>query len=505
MAGSASGLVERFMNLFVQVWLYQYLIKRISPDEYSLYPVVTALLIFVGPLLMILTAGVSRDTMEAHARNDDERITQLTSTMLPLLLGTAICLVLLTVVVTIYLDSIIKVRPQDLREGRAMVVLLLGSLALRVGLIPFGAGLFVRQKFVLINSLNVAQTLVRVALLFVLLIAGGPRVIWVVVASVVADLGTLLVSTVLSVRELPALKFRFASIRWNLLPALMTFGFWNMIANIGIMIRKSSDLLILNRFATPIDVDTFHLASLTDSQIDAAGAKLIEPLTPHLVTQYAKGGVAALHRSFAGASRYLMWACLLVATILIAFRQEIWSLYLGSKLATFPDVPAVMVLLLVRYWIECPIWVAGQTSYAIGRVREVSLIVIATSIFNVGITIYFVRNLHMGAIGSALGTLIAVIIWSLFVLWAYSLHMLQMKFTFWFRETIWPGMVPSVVAGIFAFGWHSWMQPKTLPDLLLAAALVMSVYLACIVLFFLDETESRQLKQLWAKFSPQRV
>lgn len=31
MANSGSGLVERFVNLLVQVWLYQYLIKRISP------------------------------------------------------------------------------------------------------------------------------------------------------------------------------------------------------------------------------------------------------------------------------------------------------------------------------------------------------------------------------------------------------------------------------------------------------------------------------------------
>ena len=46
MANSASGLAERFVNLLVQVWLYQYLIKRISLEEYSVYPVVTALLVF---------------------------------------------------------------------------------------------------------------------------------------------------------------------------------------------------------------------------------------------------------------------------------------------------------------------------------------------------------------------------------------------------------------------------------------------------------------------------
>ena len=70
MANSASGLAERFVNLLVQVWLYQYLIKRISLEEYSVYPVVTALLVFIPLLLVVLTSGPARDTVEAHTRSD---------------------------------------------------------------------------------------------------------------------------------------------------------------------------------------------------------------------------------------------------------------------------------------------------------------------------------------------------------------------------------------------------------------------------------------------------
>ena len=69
-ANSASGLAEHFVNLLVQVWLYQYLIKRISPEEYSVYPVVTALLVFIPPMLVVLTSGLTRDTVEAHTRSD---------------------------------------------------------------------------------------------------------------------------------------------------------------------------------------------------------------------------------------------------------------------------------------------------------------------------------------------------------------------------------------------------------------------------------------------------
>lgn len=496
---STSGLAERFVNLIVQVWLYQYLIKRISPEEYSLYPVVTALLVFVPPLVAILTAGLIRDTVEAHARDDDRRVTEITSTLFPLLFTVAIVLALLTAFVTVFINHVLNIAPQNLAEARLMVVLLLGSLALRLALTPFGVGLYVREKFVVLNSLTIGQTVVRVGLLFVLLLGIGPRVLWIVVASVVADMAMLFITTVLSIRALPAVKFRSDHIQWHLLPGLMAFGFWNMIGSIGAMIRKSSDMLILNWYATPIDVNTFQLASLTDNQIDSVISKMQEPLLPHMVSRHATGGLTAIQSLYIRGGRYGLWAALLVVTPLIAFRREMWSLYLGSKFEVYYAVPFVMVLLLARYWVEMPIQLIGQAGYAMNRLRGLSLIVIASSISNLAITIYFVHVRHMGAIGSALGTLVAVIIWSLCVAWKYSLNLMGLRFGHWFKDGFWRGIVPSLIAGLVGLGWSRMMPPNTVPELLLASATVSAVYVLSIVLFCLDKDEYGQFKQILAR------
>lgn len=505
MTNSASGLAERLVNLLVQLWLYQYLIKRISPEEYSLYPVVMALLVFAPPLMALLITGLSRDIVEADACNNHQRVTEITSTMFPVLSAAALGLVLLTLVAAKYLSSILNIAPHNLSEGRLMVLLLFGNLALRAGLSPFGVGLYVCQKFVVINTLNIVNTVIRVALLFILLLGAGPRVLWVVVATVASDVAIVLVGTILSVRALPALKFRFECIHWKMLPSLMTFGFWNMIGSIGLLIRTSSDLLILNRFATPIDVNTFHLASLPDNQINAALDKMKEPLQPHIVAVHSTGGLAALQTPCIRGSRYTMWAALLVATPLMAFRQQLWSHYLGSKLEVYADAPLVMMLLLMRYWVEGPICMLGMAAQAMKRVRTLSILIIAQSLSNVAITVYFVRALHMGAVGSALGTLISLVTWDVFVMWKVTLNFLGLKFGPWFKATVWRAVLPSAVAGLFALGWRHWMQPETIPELLLATAIVASVYLFSLLLFCLDEDEHRQLKQLFAKFSSQKT
>lgn len=505
MANSISGLAERFLNLFVQVWLYQYLVKRISPEEYSLYPVVTALLVFVPPLMVVLTSGLLRDTVEAYARNNTQRVTEITSTVFPVLLVAALSLELVALVVTKYLSSIIKITPAELSDARLMTFLLLSCLSLRLILIPFSVGLYVRQKFVLANTLTMLQTVFRLALLLVLLLGAGPRVLWVVVATVAADVATIAVTTVLSVRAVPELKFRVTSVRWELLSKLMTFGFWNMVGSVGAMIRKSSDLLILNRFATPIDVNTFHLASLTDNQIDAALDKTKEPLTPHMVAVHANGGREALQAFCTRTSRYYMWAALFVTTSLIVFRREIWTRYLGSELPVYASVPLVMVLLLARYWIEGPVGLIGTTAYAMHRMRTMAILVIGSSISNVVITVYFVRSLHMGAVGSALGTLVSTSVWSLCAMWKFSLDLLGLQFAAWFKTAVWQGALPSVVSGLFALAWNYWLRPETIPQLVLSTAIMACVYALTIVLFCLDEDEYRQLNQLFAKVSSQKA
>ena len=276
-----------------------------------------------------------------------------------------------------------------------------------------------------------------------------------------------------------------------------------MIGSLGAMITNSSDALVLNRFATPIDVDSFQLASVPDNQIKSTLAKMAVPLAPHMVALYTSGGPVALQGLFIRGNRYILWGTLLMATPLIVFRHQFWSIYLGPKLEVYPAVPMVMLLLSARYWTDLPICLIGHVSYAMNRMRTLALLTVASAVSNLAITIYFVHSLHMGAVGSALGTLIAAAFWSVCVMWAFSLKLLGMEFGPWFKAVVWRGVLPSVVAGLFAWAWRYWIEPSSIVAFLLATVLVASVYLLSILLFCLDDQERRELKQLSAKLSSQ--
>lgn len=496
---STSSLIERFITLFIQLWLYQYLIKRITPEEYSLYPVIMALVVFVQPLTSLLTAGISRFTIDADARGDAHRVTEITSTIFPVLVGSAVMLALFGALMSGFLGSIVNVAPGRLPEARVMLLLLFASVSLRLVLAPFSVGLYVRQKFVLANTLALCQAIVRLMLLFALLLGAGPRVLWVVVATVVADVSILLATTGLSVRAVPALRFNVHRIRWGLLKPLTSFGAWNVIGWLSHVIRTSADLLILNRLGTPLNVASFHLASLPDNQIGDTVQRAMSPLQPPMVALHARGDHHRLRRLHIRVGRYSLWATFLVVTPLVVFRNEFWMIYLGSAFEIYGDVPLVMTLVLLRYLVECPSHPTGMLGYAVNRMRAISCLSLLLSLTNVGITLYLVGPLEMGAVGSALGTLLATVLWHPLVMWRLGINLVGLSYWPWFKAVIGRGALPAVAAGMFGLALRQWVQPQTLPELLGVTAAIWLVYVHAILLFCLDDDERGAASRLVAR------
>ena len=187
---SVSSLVSRVLNVSVLIWMYQYLLLQISVEEYSLLPVLGSVMMFAPLLTMVLTGGLGRYIVEAYAKGDERRITQIVSTMFPLLLSTGFAFLALGWLFSWYIDRILTISPERLWDARVMMGLMMFSAAIRLPLTPFGIGLYVRQKFVLMNLIKVGQELLQIALLFVLLVGVSTRVLWVIVDAFVRSPGS---------------------------------------------------------------------------------------------------------------------------------------------------------------------------------------------------------------------------------------------------------------------------------------------------------------------------
>jgi len=478
---AASSVVVRVVNVSVLLWLQQYLLKRISAEEYSLLPVLSSVIVFLPLLTIVFSAGLQRYVTEAYARGDERRVTQIVSTMVPLHVAGGVAILLVGGILTLYTDSLLVIAADRLREARLMMALMVISLALPFMLAPYSVGLYVRQKFVLANLLVLGQEFLRLGLLFVLIFGVGVSVVWVVVASVAASVVGVAVNQVISRRLVPALKFRVSEIRWGMARELTTFGGWSVIGNLGEMIRMSSIPIILNRFASAVAVNSFAVGFLPYTYLQQFCTTAERAVMPQLTAMHAIGSKDRLRSAYLRGGRYVLWLMMAAAVPLMVFNREVLQLYLGERYELYADAGIVILLTLATI---PPIFanvMLGDLAIATAQIRWYSLLAMFTQLLNVGLMLLFIGVWRMGAVGAALATFVSMGIVYPALSWPLGLRLADLRFLHWMRESVVPGILPAVASGGLLAVLTILVHPATWLALGLCTAAGMVVYL--LVLF----------------------
>jgi O-antigen/teichoic acid export membrane protein len=496
MINSASGVLARVLNIAMLLWLQQYLLRRITPGEYSLLPVLMGIIMLLPLFTSVLTSGLGRFLVAAYARGDDRGITQIVSTMFPLLLGASFFLMAGGLVFARYVDHILSIPPERVWDARMMTSLLALSVAIRPMFAAFGLGLYVRQKFVLQNIINVGTEVFRLLLMCVLLLGISARVLWVVVANVTAEIAMMSILAIVSRRLIPALRFRAAEIRWGRARELVTFGGWNFLGIMAYRLRETAIPVILNKLATPIDVTVYYLGCLPRRQIDQWTDVVGAPLYPVVTGMHATGAEARLRSIYLRGGRMALWAVLAVALPAIIYSQTFMRLYVGK---IYLDAAIVMVLTLAILPLSTGTYMTWQIANASGRVRPTGTYSLVTQLIIVAGTLYLVGMLDWGGVGAALAAFTITGVAILVRLWPLGLMLADVKFGAWVRETLLPGLAPGCLAAVVWSTLNAVVRPDSWIALGWCTMAGLLCYGAILLGFCLEPTDRRDLVEVFGR------
>jgi Na+-driven multidrug efflux pump len=104
---------------------------------------------------------------------------------------------------------------------------------------------------------------------------------------------------------------------------------------------------------------------------------------------------------------------------------------------------------------------------------------------NLALTFVLVGVLHMGAIGSAMATLIVTALGNPLLYWPLGRRLVGVSSPTWLRETIWPGFLPALSGMIVWVGLERLLRPATWLMLGACTAIGMAVYVMVLLRFCL--------------------
>lgn len=487
----------RLINITVLLWVHQYLLRRISAPEYAVYAVVTSIMAFAPLFASVLLGGVSRYIIEAYAQGDRWRITQIVSSMTPLLGAGALLFLAVGWSFAWFIGDIMTVAPDALSDARIMLGLLMFSQSLTLFITPYSVGLYANQKFIWINLIELGAAVLRITILLALLLGVSPRALWLVIAVVSSEITVLTVTTILSRRLIPDLRYVSAARDWALARKLTSFGAWMLLGGLAHRIRTSADALILNELSTSHAVAAFHVGSIPDRQLEVLSRLATNPLQPPLTAMHAKGDVDALKRAYLRGNRYYLWLVMLPAMLLIAFSEPLVQLYLDVG----PDDPYmaaanVMLLISAYYPFSYSSAMLYRICLATAQIRKFLITAVGTSLTTVCFTIFLVGPMNLGATGAALSILTVTSISTVLVIWPLGLKMLDLSFARFFRETLLSGMIPTFASLPICVLLATWREPNSWLLLIAYSAIGGCVYLGALLLGALQPADRRDLASL---------
>jgi Na+-driven multidrug efflux pump len=126
-----------------------------------------------------------------------------------------------------------------------------------------------------------------------------------------------------------------------------------------------------------------------------------------LTAMHAKSQIERLQNAFLRASRFQLWAAMIVAVPIIGYREEIFRLYVGDPCMS---AATVVALLMASYPFVFSTLLIGRIAIAKGEMKRFSLLSLFVNLLNVAITLVLVGVYDLGAIGAASGSLITRVI-----------------------------------------------------------------------------------------------
>lgn len=496
---SASSVATRILSVTVLVWMFNYLLSRIPPEEFAIYPVVMALMVFAPLFFSFLTGGVSRYVVDAYAREDLTEVRCIISSLTPLLGAVSAAFLLLGLAFSVNIEKFLNISPNMIDHARIMMALLIASFTFQMISFPFITGYHIKQRFVEFNILQLLKELLRLLLVVTLLLTVGPQVIWVVASTVVAEFAFQVAAVVRSRQMVPDLTFDRRLVNWSKARELLSFGLWTTVGRLGATLFTNAATLILNIHGTAIDVTSYFVGATFYRQLETMILTATYPLQPSLTAMNALRDRARLASTVFRGGRYALWASMIVTTPLIVYADNFVALYLGEE---FGSATIVIILFMVIFPFTQPTALLPMTAMAMARVREFFLPAFLFQLLGFGLMYVFAAKLEMGALGVTLALTIITVGSQLTYFWRLALTLTGETFTRFVRLVIVPGFMPAVAGLVVWLGLKIATPPDSWIELFGFGALGAVAYAGALLIFCLDASEQRDLRAILAMLRP---
>jgi membrane protein EpsK len=419
------------------LWFTRFLLLRLGPATYGLIPLATATATYFGLIMLSLNSAVGRFLTRDLVREDPTEAQATFNSALFGSLGIAALLMPVAVAVAFLLPPLFNVPQGQGGAARLLFLAVLGSLLVVSAANAFSATAFARNRLDLLNVVQAAQVVVRVAVPAALIAWAGWALAAVSLGMALAGIAGVAGAVVLWRLLLPSLRVDRRAVRWPRLREMVSMGGWAFVVQSGTLLLENTDVYVVNLLWGSAAAGRYGSVLLFAFTLRALGGALASPILPPIVHRLNTGEDEWVIAASRRATRLLCVLMALPVGLVCGFAPSILTVWLGPD---YRDIWPILVVLTAGLTISVAGIPAFYVLVAANRLRLPGVVTVASGVVSLGLAYLLGRPASgIGVIGIAVAFLLVASAKNILFGLPYAAHVLGAR---------WWGLVRSLAPGL---------------------------------------------------------
>ncbi len=391
------------------------LARGLGKEGFGIWVLVASFALYLELLEFGFGKAAPKFVAEYSARGDERGLRATIATSFWILAALGSVAAVIGAVVAALFPSIFGISDELSGAAQILILLVLLELAISIPADTFGGVLMGLQRFYLVNATLITVTILQ-AIGWAIVLASGGGLVELGIVTVALGLGGQLARFLLARRYVPRASISPRLVDRALARRFTGLSVWFFVLDMSRVVMIRVDTVVVGIVVGVPAAGVYAVGQ----RLTLALEQLIEPLTksffPHSSTLSAGEDHAGLRRSLLVGTRLSLAIAAPIALALGFLAGPLLDLWLGAS-SGFGEAATVVVLLAVAVTIGALTRTGLLMLQGIGQVRVPATIVAGEAVLNLGLSVFLAHE--MGIEGVALGTLIAVVVANVGVLYPY--------------------------------------------------------------------------------------
>jgi O-antigen/teichoic acid export membrane protein len=469
-------------EVLIGIFMLPFNVAHLGQSAYGLWVLVASITVYFSMFDMGYGVAQVRFAAKYRAQGDVQALNEIASTMFCVFSGIGLLTFLAALAIALNLDHIFELTPEQVRTGQIVFLFISAFVALGFPVSVFGGIVngFQRQY---LNGVVAVVTAITVAVVNISVLLAGYGLRELVAATTAVRILSYVAYALNAYRVFPALRLLLRFFKRDRLREITGFSVFILIIDLANKLNYSTDAIVIGAFMGTAAVAVWAVAQRLIEIVQRITDQLNGALFPVVVDSSTVERVDKLQKILIQGTRLSLAMVVPVATVLGLTARPLVMLWVGPNFEGSVNVIYILSMVVA-------LRVGNATSTVVlkgsGLHKVLALSNLSMAVSNLVLSVLLVR--WYGLIGVAIGTLIPMAVFSMFVVVPVACRRVELTRWELFRQSVWPAAWPALVMAGFIllarrYGDGSWAW------IMMVAALAASIYAALFLLFAINRTE----------------